>query len=132
MLLPVSSTFKGRDCLEMTIIFLDPYGPDVQLLHQPFSGNDNRNHSPILSGPYQFLQLNDGQVSAKKLVQVTTRLNLQSTVLRESRRTSPIVQWLRLSASKAGPHFSPWSGNQIPHGVTKSSHASIKDPSCCN
>ena len=31
-----------------------------------------------------------------------------------------------------GPGFQPWSGNQISHAATKSSHATTKDPMCCN
>ena len=39
------------------------------------------------------------------------------------RGTSLALQWLRLHTSNArGPGFSPWSGNQIPHAATKSSH----------
>ena len=27
-----------------------------------------------------------------------------------------------------GPGFDPWSGNQIPHAATQSSHGATKDP----
>ena len=44
-----------------------------------------------------------------------------------------VVQWLRPQASNAGgPGFDFWSGYEIPHAVTKSSHAPTKDPTCCN
>ena len=31
-----------------------------------------------------------------------------------------------------GPRFDPWSRNSIPHAAIKSSHASTKNPECCN
>ena len=31
-----------------------------------------------------------------------------------------------------GPRCEPWLGNKIPHAATKSSHATTKDPVCCN
>ena len=31
-----------------------------------------------------------------------------------------------------GPGFNPWSGKEIPHAATKSSHAPTKDPMCHN
>ena len=31
-----------------------------------------------------------------------------------------------------GPGFNPWSGNWSLHVTTKSSHATTKDPACCN
>ena len=34
-----------------------------------------------------------------------------------------MVQWLRLYSLCRGPGFDPWSGNQIPHGTTKTSAA---------
>ena len=34
-----------------------------------------------------------------------------------------VVQWLRLHSQCRGPGFDPWSGNQIPHGTTKTSAA---------
>ena len=40
--------------------------------------------------------------------------------------TSPVVQWLRLCSQCRGRRFHPWSGNQIPHAMTKSSHAMTK------
>ena len=44
---------------------------------------------------------------------------------------SLVVQWLRLCSSNGRePRFDPWSGNYIPHAVTKSSHAATKDPAC--
>ena len=37
-----------------------------------------------------------------------------------------------LSSQSRGPRIHPWSGNQIPHTATKSSHSTAKDPVCHN
>ena len=41
---------------------------------------------------------------------------------------SPVAQTLLFQCRE--PRFDPWSGNYIPHAVTKISHAATKDPAC--
>ena len=54
------------------------------------------------------------------------------TSLREKRDfpTGPVAK--TLNSQCKGPTFDPWSGNEIPYTATKSSHATTKEPICCN
>ena len=42
----------------------------------------------------------------------------------------PVAKILRSQCRD--PEFHPWSGNWIPHAVTKSLLATAKDPTCCS
>ena len=45
----------------------------------------------------------------------------------------PGGHWLRLHTPKCrAPGFDSWSGNNIPHAITKGLHATVKDSTCCS
>ena len=49
-------------------------------------------------------------------------------IMRETFPGGPVAKTLSFQCRRL--RFDFWSGNYIPHGVTKSSHAAAKDPAC--
>ena len=82
----------------------------------------------ITSGSFLFTPLSFGE-----LLWITCEISAQSCILRCSEKEHEVIIYFpcgpvarTLCFQCRGPGFDPWSGNQLPHATTKSSHAAVK------